>query len=52
MNDAFHGQGGFYQLDPVTGKRVLVERTDAPTPAENTDEQPSKVRKKHGTTQS
>lgn len=25
--DAFHGQGGSYVLDPLTGKRTLVERT-------------------------
>ena len=25
--DAFHGQGGSYLLDPQTGERVLIERT-------------------------
>ena len=26
-NDEFHGHGGSYELDPVTGKRRLLERT-------------------------
>lgn len=30
MNDEFAGQGGSYVMDPITGKRTLVERTDAP----------------------
>lgn len=30
MNDDFAGQGGSYVLDPKTGKRRLVERTDGP----------------------
>jgi hypothetical protein len=28
--DEFHGQGGSYVLDPVTGARTLVERTQEP----------------------
>lgn len=28
--DEFAGQGGSYILDPATGKRRLVERTDHP----------------------
>ena len=30
--DEFHGQGGSYLLDPETGERVLLERTEAPAP--------------------
>lgn len=38
-DDEFAGQGGSYELDPVTGKRTLVERTEDPAdkPAENTE---------------
>lgn len=32
--DEFAGQGGSYVLDPETGKRTLVERTQDATPAE------------------
>ena len=34
--DEFEGQGGSYMLDPATGKRTLVERTEEPAdvPAE------------------
>ena len=28
--DQYHGQGGTYRLDPVTGERVLLERTEGP----------------------
>lgn len=37
--DEFAGQGGSYELDPATGKRTLVERTQEPAevPAEQTD---------------
>jgi hypothetical protein len=31
--DEFEGQGGSYVVDPKTGKRKLIERTDAPQPA-------------------
>lgn len=32
MTDNYHGQGGSYLLDPATGQRTLVERTqDAAT---------------------
>lgn len=36
--DEFAGQGGSYTLDPETGKRLLVERTQDPAhlPAEQT----------------
>ena len=27
-NDEYAGQGGSYVIDPATGKRQLVERTD------------------------
>lgn len=30
--DQYHGQGGSYLLDPDTGERVLLERTEAPAP--------------------
>jgi hypothetical protein len=28
MVDEYHGQGGSYVLDPKTGKRKLIERTE------------------------
>lgn len=45
--DEFHGQGGSYVLDPKTGKRTLVERTQeaaeaispSPSPARGRGEQ-------------
>ena len=30
--DEYHGQGGSYLLDPKTGKRKLVERTEPAQP--------------------
>ena len=37
--DEYHGQGGTYLLDPKTGKRKLIERTEpAITPAHATPE--------------
>lgn len=36
--DEFHGQGGCYVMDPKTGKRKLVQRTE---PAAPTTEQPT-----------
>jgi hypothetical protein len=37
--DEYHGQGGTYLLDPKTGKRKLIERTEpAHTPAHATPE--------------
>ena len=30
--DEFAGQGGSYTLDPKTGKRTLVQRTEQPQP--------------------
>lgn len=35
--DEYHGQGGSYLLDPKTGKRTLIERTE---PAQPSDPQP------------
>jgi hypothetical protein len=29
--DEYHGQGGTYLLDPKTGKRKLIERTEPAT---------------------
>lgn len=40
-DDEFAGQGGSYVIDPETGKRQLVERTQEPentTPAEQAAE--------------
>lgn len=37
--DEFAGQGGSYVLDPETGKRTLVERTE--DPADKPAEQPA-----------
>lgn len=34
QTDAFTGQGGSYLLDPQTGERTLIERTQ---PIENTE---------------
>lgn len=37
--DEYHGQGGSYLLDPKTGKRKLIERTEPATnPAQATPE--------------
>lgn len=33
MIDEFWGQGGSYELDPKTGKRKLVERTEPAQPS-------------------
>lgn len=30
MDDEFAGQGGAYEIDPETGKRTLIERTQEP----------------------
>jgi hypothetical protein len=38
MEDEYQGQGGTYLLDPKTGKRKLIERTEPatqPEPAED-----------------
>lgn len=40
MNDEFAGQGGSYVMDPKTGKRRLVERTDGPQPPQQQPEPP------------
>lgn len=32
MIDEYHGQGGSYLLDPESGKRTLVQRTEPSTP--------------------
>lgn len=33
FDDEFSGQGGSYTVDPKTGKRALIERTQEPTTA-------------------
>jgi hypothetical protein len=33
VKDEYAGQGGSYILDPETGVRTLVDRTDMPAPA-------------------
>lgn len=38
MADEYDGVGGSYLIDPKTGKRTLVERTDGPKP-EKTEKQ-------------
>lgn len=30
MDDQFAGQGGAYEIDPETGERKLIERTQEP----------------------
>ena len=37
--DEYQGQGGSYLLDPKTGKRTLIERTEPATPSEPTPEE-------------
>ena len=32
MDDQYAGQGGAYEIDPVTGERTLIERTQEPQP--------------------
>lgn len=32
--DEYQGQGGSYLLDPKTGKKTLIERTEPATPPE------------------
>jgi hypothetical protein len=34
MEDEYQGQGGTYLLDPKTGKRKLIERTEPATASE------------------
>jgi hypothetical protein len=34
MMDEYHGMGGSYLLNPKTGKRTLVERTEPAKPPE------------------
>jgi hypothetical protein len=34
MEDEYQGQGGTYLLDPKTGKRKLIERTEPAQPSE------------------
>ena len=34
MVDEYHGQGGTYLLNPKTGKRKLIERTEPAQPSE------------------
>jgi hypothetical protein len=40
MVDEYWGQGGTYLLDPATGKRTLIERTE---PAQPSDPQPEEL---------
>jgi len=37
--DEFWGQGGSYLLDPKTGIRTLIERTEPAQPSDNTPEE-------------
>jgi hypothetical protein len=37
--DEYQGQGGSYLLDPKTGKRKLIERTEPATPSASTLEE-------------
>ena len=37
--DEYQGQGGSYLLDPKTGKRTLIERTEPATPFDPTPEE-------------
>jgi hypothetical protein len=39
MVDEYWGQGGTYLLDPKTGKRKLIERTEPAQPSDNTPEE-------------
>lgn len=41
MDDQYAGQGGAYEIDPVTGERKLIERTQdvEQTPAPETTEE-------------
>lgn len=41
MDDQYAGQGGAYEIDPATGERTLIERTQeaAPAPAPETTEE-------------
>lgn len=34
MVDEYHGQGGSYLLDPKTGTRKLIERTEPAQPSQ------------------
>lgn len=38
MVDEYWGQGGTYLLDPKTGKRKLIERTEPANPSEPQNE--------------
>ena len=38
MMDAYHGHGGTYLLDPKTGSRKLIERTEPAQPLTTTEE--------------
>ena len=40
MMDAYHGHGGTYLLDPKTGSRKLIERTE---PAQPSDPKPEEL---------
>lgn len=34
MEDEYHGEGGSYLLNPKTGKRKLIERTEPANPSQ------------------
>jgi hypothetical protein len=40
MKDEYWGQGGSYLLNPKTGKRTLIERTE---PAQTSDTKPEEL---------
>ena len=41
MNDEHAGLGGSYTLNPKTGKRTLVARTEPPAPADEQTDKPA-----------
>lgn len=40
QSDEFSGQGGSYMIDPATGQRVLLERTEEAKPADENEAAP------------
>lgn len=40
MVDEYDGVGGSYLVDPKTGKRTLIERTDSTKPEKTEKQQP------------
>lgn len=45
MTESKQGQGGAYVIDPDTGERRLVERTDLVTPEPSAPVEPAPTRK-------